>query len=65
MRRKHKNNTNSTHNVLLWLEELHKTLKEELLVFWGFVKQFLKKYMFFTTVNIMLIGSQESSIDYL
>lgn len=37
--KKYKNKIKYTHNVLLWLEELHKILKEELLVFFGVVKQ--------------------------
>lgn len=36
MWRKFKNNIKYTHTVLLWLEELHKILKEELLLFFRF-----------------------------
>lgn len=44
--KKYKNKIKYTHNVLLWLEELHKILKEELLVFLGLLNS-KKKNMFF------------------
>lgn len=48
MERRVKNNIKYTHSVLLWLEELHKILKEELLLFF----RLNSKNIFFTAVIV-------------